>query len=238
MRKPEVNYRELRLSRLNTPEYAHIWLLSGWVFYLLFYFLTERLIPLEACHLIHTRLDDLIPFNEYFAVFYISWYFYLVGTLLWFFIYDVDSFRKLQIYIIVTQVVAIAVYILYPSVQDLRPETFPRQNLFSAAMGLIYAADTPSGVCPSLHVAYSLGIASAWLKAPRTSRLWKAFMVFMAVMISLSVAFVKQHSTMDIFTALPLCFLAEMLAYGPKGNGGPLTRLLFPHGKSRYETAV
>ena len=223
-RTPEVNYREFRFSRINEPRFSHIWLLSGWVFYLLFYFLTEQLIPPERCHLIHSFLDDLIPFNEFFAIFYVLWYFWLVGSLLYFFIYDVERFRKLQIYIIITQVVAMAAYIIYPSIQDLRPAVFPRQNVLSALMGLIYSVDTPTGICPSLHVAYSLAIASAWVKVPYASKFWKALMVFIAVMISISVAFVKQHSVVDILTALPLCLLAELLVYGWRGRGGVFSR--------------
>ena len=36
-----------------------------------------------------------------------------------------------------------------------------------------------------------------------------------AVAISLSTAFVKQHSVVDIFAAIPLGLLAEYLVFGP-----------------------
>ena len=71
MRKPEVDYRQLRFSNLNTPQYRHLWLLSGWVIYFALYFLTERLIPEDRCHVIHSPLDDVIPFCEVFAIFYV-----------------------------------------------------------------------------------------------------------------------------------------------------------------------
>ena len=75
-----------------------------------------------------------------------------------------DSFKKLQTYIIITQIIAMAVYILYPNRQDLRPEAFQRENLATWILGIIYRFDTNTGVCPSLHVGYSLGIASTWLR--------------------------------------------------------------------------
>ena len=43
---------------------------------------------------------------------------------------------------------------------------------------------------------------------------WKVTVVFLAIMISLSTAFVKQHSVVDIYAAMPVCLLAEIIAYG------------------------
>jgi hypothetical protein len=37
---------------------------------------------------------------------------------------------------------------------------------------------------------------------------------FAVIMICLSVCFVKQHSAVDVFAALPVCLLAEILIYG------------------------
>ena len=74
--------------------------------------------------------------------------------------------------------------------------------------------DTPTGVGPSLHVAYSLGIGSCWLKEKSAPRLWKAFVVFSVILISISTAVVKQHSVIDIFFALPVGLLAEILVFG------------------------
>lgn len=214
MKKPMVDYREFRFSRLNEPRFSHIKLLSGWIVYFVLYFLTENLIPVEKCHVIHCALDDLIPFNEYFALFYCFWYVLLFISLLYFFLYDIPSFKQLQIFIMVTQAVAMAVYIIYPSVQLLRPEVMPRDNLFCRIMAFIYDFDTPTGVCPSLHVAYSMGIASVWCKYKPASRGWKAFVVFSTIMISISITFVKQHSAIDILTAIPVGLLAEFFVYG------------------------
>jgi len=214
MKTPVVDYREFRFSRLNEPRFSHIKLLGGWLVYFALYFLTENLIPVERCHVIHSVLDDQIPFNEYFTLFYCYWYVLLVGSLLWFFLYDIPSFRRLQIFIMVTQAAAMLVYIVYPSVQLLRPAVMPRDNFLCRVMAFIYAFDTPTGVCPSLHVAYSMGIASVWCKDRRAPLWWKLFVVASAVMISLSTAFVKQHSVVDIFAAIPVGLLAEGLVYG------------------------
>jgi hypothetical protein len=214
MMSPVVDYREFRFSRLNEPRFSHLKLLGGWIGYFLLYFLTENLISYEKCHVIHCTLDDLIPFNEFFAIFYCYWFALIVFSLLWFLLYDIPSFKRLQVFIMITQVVAMIVYIVYPSVQYLRPEVMPRDNFLCRLMAFIYRFDTPSGVCPSLHVAYSMGMASVWSKCKKAPRWWRVAVVVSAVVISISTTFVKQHSAVDVFAALPVGFLAEYLVYG------------------------
>ena len=48
----------------------------------------------------------------------------------------------------ITQAVAMAAYIIFPSVQLLRPERFARDNLLTRLMAFIYAFDTPHGGLP------------------------------------------------------------------------------------------
>ena len=213
MRTPVVDYRKLRPDNINTPEYRHLKLLLGWVGYFILFFLTENLIPAEKCHSVHCPLDDIIPFHEGFIVFYVGWYFLIVASLLYFLLYNVENFKNLQKYIIITQVVAMAIYILFPTRQDLRPDQFPRDNFLTDIAALIYSLDTNTGVCPSLHVAYSLGIASTWLREKSVKWPVKLFVVAFVIMICLSVAFVKQHSVLDIFAAVPVCLLAEWLVF-------------------------
>lgn len=214
MRTPEVDLRDFRLSRLGEPQFAHLKLLVGWPIYFVLFFLTENLIPAEACTPVHMWLDDVIPFCEWFLIPYVFWYVLIVVSLGWFLVYDVDSFKRLQIFIFITQMVAMAIYILWPSRQDLRPEQFPRENVLTWVVGLIYRFDTNTGVCPSLHVAYSLGIASVWLKCKQAGKLWKSFVVVAVILICLSTMFIKQHSAVDLFAALPVCLLAEVVVHG------------------------
>ena len=214
MRKPVVDYRELRLSRINEPRFAHLKFLLGWVGYFILFFLTENLIPAEQCYPVWCPLDDLIPFCEWFVIPYVFWYVYIVITLLYFLLYNPDGFKKVQGFIIVTQVVAMAAYIIFPTRQDLRPLFFERDNLLTGLVGFIYSFDTNTGVCPSLHVAYSIGIVSAWLKEREVGKAWKSFVVIAAVLICLSTMFIKQHSAVDFFAALPVCLLAEIIIYG------------------------
>ena len=117
-------------------------------------------------------------------------------------------------FIITTQIVAMIIYIVFPNRQDLRPTEFLNENVFTYILGFIYKFDTSTNVCPSLHVAYSIGIASTFLKEKYVSKPIKTFITFFCFMICISVAFVKQHSVVDIFAAIPVCILAEWIAFG------------------------
>ena len=216
MKQPVVDYRAFRLSKINDPRFSHLKLLLGWVVYFALYFLTENLIPAERCTPVHMWLDDVIPFCEWFLIPYVFWYGLIVISLGYFLLYNVDSFKRLQTYIMVTQFVAMAIYILFPTRQDLRPDVFPRENILTDCLQLIYSFDTNTGVCPSLHVAYSLGIASVWLREKQVWRSWKVFVVVSVILICLSTMFIKQHSAVDVFAALPVCLLAEWFVYGRK----------------------
>lgn len=216
MRPPVVDYRNFRLRKLNSPEFSHLKLLFGWIGYFSLYFLTESIIPEQSCTPVYCFLDDWIPFCEWFIIPYVLWYVLIAGSLLYFALHNIDSFKKLSTYIIITQVAAMAIYILFPTRQDLRPESFPRENFLTQIVALLYHFDTNTNVCPSLHVAYSLGIASVWIKEKDVSRLLKAGIVIFVISVCLSTAFIKQHSVLDGFAAIPICLFAEWFVFHRK----------------------
>ena len=146
MKKPVVDYTKLRLSNITSKEYRHLLLLLGWVAYFLMYLVTENFIPVSKCHVVHCFIDDLIPFNDYFVIFYVSWYIFMVLSLLVFVLYDIKSFVRAQKLIIGMQIIAVITYIVWPSVQNLRPDTFERDNVLTRLLGFIYSVDTPTGM--------------------------------------------------------------------------------------------
>lgn len=83
-------------------------------------------------------MDDIIPFNEWFIVFYVGWYVLVFGTLLYFLLYDIPAFSGTQKFIITVQVIGVLFYIFYPSVQHLRPEVMPRENVATWSLARIY----------------------------------------------------------------------------------------------------
>ena len=213
-KKKPVDYSGFSLRRLNEPRFSHMKLLGGWIFYFVMYFVTENLIPASACHPMHCALDDIIPFNEFFLIFYVGWYALVFCSLAYTLFFDVPNFKKIQTYIIITQVIAMTCYVIWPTRQDLRPTVFERDNFLTALTAFIYSFDTSTGVCPSLHVGYSLGILSVALKDRELGTGWKIALGFIVFMICCAVCFVKQHSALDVLFALPMCLVAEWLTFG------------------------
>ncbi|MBR1641129.1 MAG: 2-oxo acid dehydrogenase subunit E2 [Butyrivibrio sp.] len=214
MKKPVVYYRKLRLSNITSNEYRHLLLLLGWVGYLVMYLVTEKFIPESSCHVVHSRIDDLIPFNEYFVIFYVSWYFFMVLSLLYFVLYDIKGFVRAQKLIVGMQIIAVITYILWPSVQNMRPEVFAHDNVLTRLLGYIYKVDTPTGVCPSLHVGYTLAVLSAHLAARDHKLIKKVLLALWSFMICISVCFVKQHSFIDVCAAVILYLFLEIVLFG------------------------
>ena len=54
----------------------------------------------------------------------------------------------------------------------------------------------------------------SWLKEKNIPKGFKAAVAVTAFVICLSTAFIKQHSIVDFFAAIPVCILAELLLYG------------------------
>jgi hypothetical protein len=214
MKKPVVDYTKLRFSNISSKEYRHLLLLLGWVAYLIMYVVTER-IPVSSCHDVHSVVDDIVPFNEYFAIFYVSWYLFMVASILHFMLYDIKSFVRAEKLIVGMQIVAVITYLVWPSVQNLRPDHFEHDNICTQMMGFLYKIDTPTGVCPSLHVGYTLAVLSAWLFTSKDVKTWKKILLSVwSFMICLSVLFVKQHSFTDVWAAVVMYIFLELVLNG------------------------
>ncbi len=216
MRKLEwVDYRGFRPNKLFTKEYRHITYLLFWILYGILFEGVERLAWInENYYTMHCVLDDLIPFCEYFVIPYIYWFFYLIGFLVFAFFFDAESFRRSMRFITVTYLFAILVYIVFPNGQDLRPATFERDNIFTQIIAGLYQTDTNTNVCPSIHVIGSFAIMlTAWHSKYFNTRLWRIINLVLAVLISISTVFLKQHSIIDVVAAIPVCALGYFVAY-------------------------
>ncbi len=214
MQKPIVDYRKLRINNISSDEYKHLKLLLFWpVFGLLFMFV-ERFYQVEYYHPVYCSLDDMIPFCEWFLIPYLFWFVYLIGMHIYTLLYDVDTFRRMMKYIIITYSAAILIYFIFPTCQELRPITFERDNILTRFIAGFYQFDTNTNVCPSIHVIGSLAVmeAAVWSKKIN-SKGWKATFVIIAMLICVSTVFMKQHSVIDLLAALPICAAAHFICY-------------------------
>ncbi|MBQ5591256.1 MAG: phosphatase PAP2 family protein [Clostridia bacterium] len=213
MERLKADYKNFTFKKMFTKEFSHVWYLFVIATHFLSYILTEKLIIPDNCYVVHSRLDDIIPFCEYFIVPYILWYVLLFFTGIYFMFYDVNSFKKFMNFLIISQVIATIIFIVFPTRQDLRPDEFLRDNIFVDMVKNIYVADTNTNVCPSMHVVYSIAIISIWLKQKNANIYWRWFVVVFSIIICLSTVFLKQHSVIDIYVAVALCVLVEIMVY-------------------------
>ena len=214
-----VDYRDFRIRKLNTPKFAHLKYLLFWPIFGLMFLTVERLWVREYYTPIHCSLDDAIPFCEYFLVPYLFWFVFLIGIHLYTLLFDIESFKKLMKFIIVSYSLTMMIYILFPNCQELRPLTFERDNIFTRFLAGFYQFDTNTNVCPSLHVTGSVAVmVAAWNSKHFHTPGWRIVFGVTAVLISVSTVFLKQHSILDVFAAVPICILAYYVAYA-KGKG-------------------
>lgn len=128
--------------------------------YLLGFFLVERL-PREGFWATQLPLDCRIPFCEAFILAYCAWYPLLVAAGLYLLFRDQPAFRRYMRFLAVTFFISLAVWVLFPSCQGLRPAVMPRDNVFTRWVAALYAIDTNTNVFPSVHVVGSVGAVLA-----------------------------------------------------------------------------
>ena len=144
LRPPVIDYRKIRPNNILSPEFRHVLLLLYWLAYLLSFILLERLCPAPVYNTVGCKLDDLIPFCEWFIFAYMSWHMSLIWMSLYTLAYDIPAFKRFMWYLILTTILAEIVYVIWPSQQLLRPDltTLGRENLLTWAAGIIYSVDT------------------------------------------------------------------------------------------------
>lgn len=183
--------------------------------YLISFFLVEMLVPSDVDYWVsYCPLDDLIPFNEYFIVPYYMWYPFLFMVGIYLLVKDVPEFKRYMYSIIIGFSFCLIFYLLFPNGQDLRPQTFERNNIFVMMVKAIYASDTNTNVIPSMHVIGAIFAAVAICSTKVLKEKWvKPAAVILAVLISCSTCFVKQHSVLDVFAAMALSVIIYAFVY-------------------------
>jgi len=219
LRPPVLDYRKLRPSNICSPQFRHVLLLLYWIAYLISFIFIERLTPAAYHHPVHMKLDDLIPFCEWFIFAYMSWHVSLVWISLYTLAYDIEEFKYFMYNLILTTAAAVVIYIIWPNEQLLRPDlaTLGRDNILTRLCGVVYTVDTNTNVCPSLHCIGGFAVAFAAVSCPRlNTRGWKVFFYTLAMLICASTVFMKQHSIADFFAAIPLILIGYFLFYFPR----------------------
>lgn len=164
---------------------------------------------------IHSPIDDLIPFCEYFIIPYLIWFVFIAATGLYFFFKDVDGFYKYAETTVIGMTLFLLICTIFPNAIHLRPYWIFRDNICMDLVRIIWRMDTPTNVFPSLHVYNSLCAAMALGSAKNFKKpvLVKGFTFALTGLIILSTMFLKQHSATDVVAAICMFAFISPLVY-------------------------
>lgn len=101
----------------------HLWIIPAYgIFYMISFMLMEQ--SDVKIHMIHSLADDKIPFCPYFIIPYVLWYFFLIGTVIYFAVFCPSKKEYYQY--LGTLGVGMTLFLLisyvYPNGQHLRPD--------------------------------------------------------------------------------------------------------------------
>lgn len=202
---------------IKTHPYS-VWL-TYMIVYLAGFFLVEQVV--EVKYWISCPLDEQIPFLEGFIIPYISWLVLMPASLVFYMIYDKEDFLDLCMLMFSGMTISLILFLIFPNGLQLRTEIV-RDNFCSRLAKLIYWVDTPTNVCPSIHVASSVAISIVTLRSRlrKEHPIWVGLIVFWMFVICISTFFVKQHSIIDALCGIVMTALLCIPVYGPDWRRG------------------
>jgi len=204
--------RLLRKGIYQLKTHPHAW----WILlYTVFYSVSFAVLEQSGhrhYHIIHTWIDEQIPFCKYFIIPYLLWFVFMVVIVCWFiFRADrVDYYRVIAV-LMMGMTLFLVISAVYPNKLDLRPTSFDSSGICGALVSWLWKTDTPTNVLPSIHVFNTVVLCYAMHsnRKVRGHRMVLAAVDVMGVMIVLSTMFLKQHSVIDVSLALVMSVVLQ-----------------------------
>ncbi len=198
-------------SRFVKSKWAWI-ALAYWLAHSVSYFVFALVIgkiPDSEVLLIHSPLDDAIPFFEWFVFPYVTWYLLLFFVGVRAFALGKRAFLRFHLLAVPCMLVSMIFFLFQPNGLPLsiRPDfdALGRNNLATWAVKLIYLIDSPPRVVmPSMHCSVSAVIPAFYFMTPEFRGRYglKAAVTALCVLIILATVFIKQHSVLDLFAGV------------------------------------
>lgn len=197
-------------------KYRHASLLLYGLVYMVWFGYLERTVTTNY-FVIHSVFDDFIPFVEIFIIPYLLWFLFIAVTVLYFLFTDKQGYYKLTTLMFSGMTLFLIICTVFPNGLNLRPVVFTRDNIFVDLVRMVYAADTPTNVLPSLHVYNSIAcyIAISHSETLQEHRWIQSGSFVLTVLIVLSTMFLKQHSVVDVVAAGVMAYFLYQIVYVP-----------------------
>ena len=204
-------------------KYKHAWVFLYILIYMPWFMWLEKHVTTHY-HVIQIRLDEHIPFIEYFIIPYLMWFLFIAVVFLYFFFTDVKGFYKLAAFMFTGMTVFLIISTVFPNGQDLRPVIFERDNIFrgygAGAVPDGYMHPMYSRACMCFN-SLSVCAAIADSEALKKHRGVCIGAYVLAGLIILATMFLKQHSVLDVLGAGAMAGILYQFVYAPDRRHAP-----------------
>lgn len=191
------------------PKYAYFPLLMAVVANTLVYNVSKLITNNFVHYDFSMKIDGMIPVVPVFIIIYILCYIeWIIG-----YIMIARESKDYCFYYIIADIVAKVICLICFFVI---PTTYVRPQLetgiFNDMIAFIYKVDGPVNLFPSIHCLESWLCFRGSIKMKKASKLYKGFMFVYAILVFLSVVFVKQHVFIDIIGGILVVELGLWIA--------------------------
>lgn len=162
--------------------------------------------------MLNISIDRMIPFNKYFILPYISWYFYVGFFLILISVFNKEGYFKLLISLVVGMLISYGIFYIFPTYVQ-RPVIY-KTDIFSGLVVDLYARDNPYNCFPSVHVLNSVLVATYVNKQEKFARGVKIISTIIAILIILSTMFLKQHYFLDVVAGTIMAYVLYFVING------------------------
>lgn len=184
-------------------------------FYLLWFGIIEDVERKEYL-VLGSELDQAIPFVEAFVIPYLSWFPFMLIWGLALLLADKEAFDRLSTFLMIGMTFFLIVSSLVPTAVNLRPAVLIRNNIFTDLIRLLWKADTPTNVWPSIHVFNTAAIYMAAVRSTLYRKMKTPVRILLgvwSVSICLSTVLIKQHSLLDVLAGLIMMVVLSFFIY-------------------------
>ena len=173
------------------------------------FYATRPILPYLPVHVLTGDLDARIPLSPpWVAIYCLSFPFWVVSKL-WICAGEKQQAYRFTASYVLAMLLSGAFFLLWPGTME-RPE-ITGTGFFDWWLSIVYRFDSPTNLCPSLHVLVTYMFFRGALESRHMPRWYVWFSLVFTVLVCLSVLFVKQHALID----LPAAFLIAELSLQP-----------------------
>ncbi len=209
----------INFLKMKFHKYYHIWPLAyAFIYAPWFYYLEHRdQLNMVKVYYINCPLDNYIPFLPIFAIPYFIWFLYMPAIFIFLFYHSKNEFYRLCAFAFSGMTIALIIYSVFPNGIHLRQE-LTGDGFLIQLIAILRKSDTDTNVCPSIHVYGTLAAqiclsSSQHIKGWVNRRHYNVISWIIAVLICLSTMFLKQHSIVDVISAVILVLIMYVVIF-------------------------